>query len=272
MSDGVNLKRIKDLNLQSDVDEGVYTIIDSVSGANKKYPLGSLISSIAPIFDSSVAYNAGDYCNYNGQLYEFDTDHAAGEWTGLDVSTVTISQILKETSDALSGIQQLLGNYGAQWELINNGSFTNAEEADYNITTGSDNKAFELTDIRFLFWLPQQETAAGKGDFGRIHFYYDALNADTVFCGAWTQAANAAGKICGAEIIQEHGMVNLNMVKNIALNSENPQVNTMRAYPNSLNSSQIWSLVSEPRIYSKISITKVTGTGCYALFGRRKTQ
>ena len=36
---GIELKRVVDLVTQSDVDSGVYTLIDSVSGAVKKYPL-----------------------------------------------------------------------------------------------------------------------------------------------------------------------------------------------------------------------------------------
>ena len=110
MDDGLELKRVVDLVTQSDIDESVYTIIDSVSGAVKKYPLGSFICSIAPIFDGTADYNAGDYCNYNGQLYQFDSDHAAGEWTGLDVSTVNLSQILGEMGEDISDLQTEMSN------------------------------------------------------------------------------------------------------------------------------------------------------------------
>lgn len=89
MSD-VTLKRIIDLETQSEVDNSVYTIIDSPTGYGKKFPLGSFIASVAPIFDSTAAYTAGSYCNYNGQIYRFTADHAAGSWTGSDVTAVNV--------------------------------------------------------------------------------------------------------------------------------------------------------------------------------------
>ena len=93
MADNITLKRIVDLVPQTDVDETVYTIIDSVAGTVKKYPIGSLICSIAPIFDATAAYAAGKYCNYNGQLYQFDEAHAAGSWTGSDRSEEHTSEL-----------------------------------------------------------------------------------------------------------------------------------------------------------------------------------
>ena len=105
MADGLELKRIVDLVAQTDVDDGVYTIIDSVSGAVKKYPVGSFICSIAPIFSTSVSYTAGKYCNYNGQLYQFDEDHAAGGWIGTDATAVTLSDILSEIGEDVSDLQ-----------------------------------------------------------------------------------------------------------------------------------------------------------------------
>ena len=105
MADGLELKRIVDLVAQTDVDDGVYTIIDSVSGAVKKYPVGSFICSIAPIFSTSVSYTAGKYCNYNGQLYQFDEDHAAGGWIGTDATAVTLSDILSENGEDITDLQ-----------------------------------------------------------------------------------------------------------------------------------------------------------------------
>ena len=103
---GIELKRVVDLVTQSDVDSGVYTLIDSVSGAVKKYPLGSFIASVAPIFDATAAYSAGDYCNYNGQIYRFTADHAAGSWTGSDA---TAADIGAELSNLKQEISQMSG-------------------------------------------------------------------------------------------------------------------------------------------------------------------
>ena len=90
------------------MDETVYTIIDSVAGTVKKYPIGSLICSIAPIFDTTAAYVAGKYCNYNGQLYRFDEAHAAGSWTGSDATAVTLSEFLEAIGPDVDDLKEAL--------------------------------------------------------------------------------------------------------------------------------------------------------------------
>ena len=102
MAESVTLKRIVDMVAQMDVDDSVYVIIDSQTGGPKRYPAGSLICSIAPIFDTATAYVAGKYCNYNGKLYEFTADHAAGSWTGSDATEVTLGDVLSDLKDDLS--------------------------------------------------------------------------------------------------------------------------------------------------------------------------
>lgn len=46
-----------------------------------------------PIFSESTAYSAGDVVNYNGKLYKFTEDHAAGAWTGSDVEETNLLEI-----------------------------------------------------------------------------------------------------------------------------------------------------------------------------------
>ena len=48
--------------------------------------------NIADEFSSSAAYAAGTYVNYQGNLYKFTADHAAGSWTGTDVTAVKIGK------------------------------------------------------------------------------------------------------------------------------------------------------------------------------------
>lgn len=43
---------------------------------------------IAPAFSAAQAYSAGDSVTYNGTLYTFTADHAAGAWIGTDAATV----------------------------------------------------------------------------------------------------------------------------------------------------------------------------------------
>lgn len=114
MADTVTLKRIIDLVTQSDIDSGVYTIIDSTTGAVKKYPIGSLICSIAPIFDATADYTAGQYCNYNGQLYQFESDHDAGDWDGSDTEAVILSDMLEDLGVLPGEIAEIITELGTK--------------------------------------------------------------------------------------------------------------------------------------------------------------
>lgn len=55
-----------------------------------------------PAFSASTVYSAGDVVNYNGKLYKFTADHAAGAWTGSDVEkTDTVkARIVQELGDS----------------------------------------------------------------------------------------------------------------------------------------------------------------------------
>lgn len=173
------------------------------------------------------------------------------------------------TEEAKIAIRKMLGIYEAPWELIRHDTGTNDTEADVTIDVDGNGESFELTDVRILFWLPTQSTAAGKGDYGRIYTYYDSSNADVAYAGQWTQASGATGKICGAEILQDGGMIHISVYKSVILSAEAYEMSTIRAYPYSPQNSQIWTLAASKRLYSRIKITKVTGSYGYVVYGKR---
>lgn len=45
-----------------------------------------------PTFSESTAYSAGDVVNYNGKLYQFTADHAAGAWIGSDAEAWSLTK------------------------------------------------------------------------------------------------------------------------------------------------------------------------------------
>lgn len=176
MADGLELKRIVDLVAQTDIDEGVYTIIDSVSGAVKKYPLGSFICSVAPIFDATAAYAAGAYCNYNGQLYQFDEAHAAGAWTGEDATAVTLSQILGENGEDISDLQGDVSSLQTDMagKADANGNYP-------NMTAGNADQL--VSSVKIEDQVPYQfRTSGGSADIGDRE--YDKIVGGTI---AWNQ-------------------------------------------------------------------------------------
>lgn len=51
-------------------------------------------SDIAPTFSDATAYTVGDVVYYDGSLYRFTADHAAGEWDSADVESVTVDDLV----------------------------------------------------------------------------------------------------------------------------------------------------------------------------------
>ena len=77
MSD-VTLKRIIDLETQSEVDNSVYTIIDSPTGYGKKFPLGGLVKEVTDLkqdFNETLVsetlsgWESGSFNSTNGTNY-----------------------------------------------------------------------------------------------------------------------------------------------------------------------------------------------------------
>ena len=46
-------------------------------------------------------YSTGDIVNYNGKLYQFISDHAAGAWTGSDVSEISLKEDIETDIDRI---------------------------------------------------------------------------------------------------------------------------------------------------------------------------
>ena len=51
-------------------------------------------SDIAPAFLGTTAYTVGDVVYYDGSLYRFTADHAAGAWDSADVESVTVDDLV----------------------------------------------------------------------------------------------------------------------------------------------------------------------------------
>lgn len=49
-----------------------------------------------PVFSTSEAYPKGKVVNYNGKLYKFTADHAAGAWIGTDVEPYNLKKDIEE--------------------------------------------------------------------------------------------------------------------------------------------------------------------------------
>ena len=94
-----------------------------------------IVYLIAPEFSEGTAYSIGDYVYYDGLIYRFTTDHAAGAWNSSHVTQVTVGEELErmDFSDRLkkgSGTRALI-----EGDIANNvASGSNAHAEGYHTT------------------------------------------------------------------------------------------------------------------------------------------
>ena len=80
------------------------------------------MNNICDEFSASTAYSKGDYVFYDGVLYRFTVNHAAGAWIGTDAAAAKLAQdvdAVKSTVDNLNAVAYW-GDYGEQ--TLNPGS------------------------------------------------------------------------------------------------------------------------------------------------------
>lgn len=166
-------------------------------------------------------------------------------------------------------IQKMLGIYEPPWELIREDTFTNATEADHIITVDGNGEEFELTDLVFQFETPKQSTLSSKAGSGQILFHYSANGYYSVEAGAWTQAADTVAHGFSSIIEQRGGLLF------VAATAQTTATNSgalRYRYYSGFNDYVSQGIVAPDnrRVFSKITIRLVTGTGHYKLYGKRK--
>jgi hypothetical protein len=54
----------------------------------------SIYAMISGTFNTATAYSTGDVVIYNGALYKFKADHAAGDWDATEVDQTTVAELV----------------------------------------------------------------------------------------------------------------------------------------------------------------------------------
>ena len=111
-------------------------------------------------FSASVAYSAGQYVYYQGILYRFTADHAAGAWNSAHVTQAKLGQDVSDLKSALSGSVDRIIDTDL---LINSGLFeANAKtdifvnknmllgKAAYNNGIIVDSETLDMTPLMFV--------------------------------------------------------------------------------------------------------------------------
>lgn len=62
-------------------------------------------SDIASEFSTETSYTAGTYVYYEGVLYIFNTDHAAGEWDATDVAVANVTDEVTSNKAAIDTLE-----------------------------------------------------------------------------------------------------------------------------------------------------------------------
>ena len=65
-------------------------------------------AALAPTFSTSTAYTAGQYVWYNGKLYRFTTNHAAGSWNAAQVELAVVANDLAGDVSGLKSATALI--------------------------------------------------------------------------------------------------------------------------------------------------------------------
>ena len=115
-----------------------------------------------PAFTENEAYLAGDIVNYQGKLYRFTSDHAAGTWTGTDVKGYNIKSDIEEKNEELTNVVKGINYYTQRLYSLSN---IKAELEDYTlvyaIVDGQGNIAWGITsDGKVIENLPQSTSDA----------------------------------------------------------------------------------------------------------------
>ena len=186
---------------------------------------------------------------------------------GIPATDIADSYIEEPSTDAQKiALQKLLSIYEAPWELIREDTVTNATEADIEITVDDDGNSFEITDAVLIFETPKQNTASGKGDYGIVRYYY-GNNYLTVISSAWTQNANAAANGISSIVKCENDLVFVDIQQYTASGGSG---NVRRGFKEGFTGATQNIQVIQDFAVTKVNITKVTGTGHYKLYGKRK--
>lgn len=75
---------------------------------------------IAAEFDATVPYTTGDLVVYEGNLYKFTADHAAGAWSTSDVAATTVDDLIDAVNaridGAVSNIADIIANFTDEFD------------------------------------------------------------------------------------------------------------------------------------------------------------
>lgn len=220
--------------------------------------------------DNPVGLNQNVHFDAQDEAAFYGLALAAGDESQINSSNAIGSY----TDEAKIKIQKMLGIYQPPWEFIREDTFTCDTEDNFTINKDENGNSFELTDVIMMFETPQQATASAKGQYGQLHFYYNNNGSTTYFAsesGAWTQNANAAAHGIVAIVEQQPGGFFFCRETTVTTSSNSAPWRTRygQGFPK-VGSAQGIKFIDNTIYITQIVIPKITGTGHYKLYGKRR--
>lgn len=89
-------------------EDTLYIVVDETEGENTFVSMAILNNIIAPEFDSSVNYDAGDLVLYNGTLYKRNTS-GSGAWSTANWTQTNMFTVIKEMKNTIEQLITISG-------------------------------------------------------------------------------------------------------------------------------------------------------------------
>lgn len=170
-----------------------------------------------PVFSASEAYSKGKVVNYNGKLYKFTADHAAGAWIGTDVEGTSMADNSKtakvklEDLDTLFTGSQSAGTAGTAMEIMT-GLVPTVYDVmgSQNVILGklfaySDSMRHVITQVLFTsMTLNDNGALIDTHNDGITHMYYRTYGvmAPSLTNGKWTEWKQIVTELDGGTYMQ----------------------------------------------------------------------
>lgn len=181
----------------------IQTLISSIETAVASIPAdySSLWTTLAPAFDSSTAYTAGQYTTYNGGVYRFTTDHA-GSWNASHAVAVTIGKEIFEVKNAfVNDIEQITGNIPLIFQNGQYRVYSDNTVSDLSVPVTSTTTSQRMVCAKCacqqgdVFTIKAQGKASSAGAYGFFDSDFKGIargGTNTLFSNTVTAPENAA--------------------------------------------------------------------------------
>lgn len=153
----------------------VNDLIDDIEQAVSSIPADytALLAAVAPTFSTTAQYHAGYYVWYNGELYQYKTNHDAGSWDAAQAVKVPLSKAVGEMQDEARIYQYLTNNgqYTVTSADMENGAWSYSSKVSNTKRVRNANLipvragmqiAYSTPTLRLGFWVLASKTASGS--------------------------------------------------------------------------------------------------------------